>query len=107
MTVNKVILVGNLGADVELAQTAKGTPVCTLSLATSEKRQDSEHTEWHKVVVFSKQAENCAKYLKKGSQVCIEGKIATRKWQDKDGKDRYSTEILADNVKFLRGGSED
>ena len=106
MAVNKVILVGNLGRDPELRQTASQTQVCTFSLATSERRKDqtgnwNDHTEWHNVVAFGRTAENCAKFLKKGSQVFIEGKLSTSKWQDKEGNDRYKTEVIANNVQFL------
>ena len=108
--VNKVILVGNLGADPELRSTQSGQSVCSLRLATSEKRKDKEgalqeFVEWHRVVVWGPQADNVNKYCKKGKQLYIEGRIQTRKWQDKDGKDQYTTEIVADNVKFLSGGS--
>lgn len=110
MGVNKVILVGNLGKDPELRYTQSQTPVCTYSLATGERRKDAsgnwvDHTEWHNVVCFGKTAEHCSNYLKKGRQVYIEGKIQTRKWQDKEGKDRYTTEILANTVQFLGTGS--
>jgi single-strand DNA-binding protein len=110
MSVNKVILVGNLGADPESRTTNSGTVVATLRLATTErtKERDSgnwtDHTEWHRVVCFGKVAENVTRYLKKGRQIYIEGKIRTRKWQDKDGNDKYTTEVIADNVQFLGGG---
>jgi single-strand DNA-binding protein len=109
MSVNKVILIGNLGRDPESRQTNGGGVVVTLSLATSERRKDREgnwtdHTEWHRVVAFGKTAENLAKYCKKGKQVFIEGRLSTRKWQDKDGQDRWTTEIVADQVRFLGGG---
>jgi single-strand DNA-binding protein len=108
MGVNKVILVGRLGKDPELRYTTQQTPVCSFSLATSERRKDAngnwnEVTEWHNIVVFQKAAENCANFLKKGREVFIEGKIQTRKWQDKEGRDRYTTEIVANNVQFLGG----
>jgi single-strand DNA-binding protein len=108
MSVNKVILVGNLGGDPESRTTGGGTVVTTIRLATSERRKDdagqwTDHTEWHRVVAFGKVAENVAKYLKKGRQIYVEGKIRTRKWQDKDGQDRYTTEVLADTVQFLGG----
>ena len=114
MTVNKVILVGNLGQDPDVRKTAGGSAVCNLRIATSERRKDrdgnfSEHTEWHSVVVFGKQAETVARYLQKGRQVYIEGKLQTRKWQDKNGNDRYSTEIVADmygGVRFLGSKSQ-
>ena len=111
MSVNKAMLIGNLGADPELKHTNSGTAVATLSVATTDKRKDQngdfqDQTEWHRVNVWSKVAENCAKYLKKGSKVYVEGKIQTRKWE-KDGVDRYSTEITAFTVDFLdsKGGN--
>jgi len=109
MTVNKVILVGNLGADPELKQTGNNKSVCNLRIATNERRKDSsgtwsDHTEWHNVVLFGKNAETSAQYLQKGRQVFIEGRIQTRKWQDKDGRDRFSTEIVANSVQFLGSG---
>ncbi|MGB0638854.1 MAG: single-stranded DNA-binding protein [Myxococcota bacterium] len=111
MTVNKAILVGRLGQDPELRATGGGTPVTTLRLATTDRRKDrdgnwAEQTEWHSVVVFGRQAENIGKYCKKGKQLFIEGRIQTRKWQDRDGKDRYNTEIVADKVQFLGGRSD-
>lgn len=107
--VNKAILIGNLGQDPELRNTAGGTAVCTLRLATTERRKGadgnwSDHTEWHTVVAFGRTAENVAKFCKKGKQVFVEGRIQTRKWQDKSGQDRYSTEIVSDNIRFLGGG---
>lgn len=110
MGVNKAILIGNLGRDPELRYTPQNTAVCTLKVATGERRKDAsgnwvDHTEWHSVVVFGKTAENCSKYLAKGRQVFIEGRIQTRKWQDKEGKDRYSTEIVGSNVQFIGGGA--
>jgi single-strand DNA-binding protein len=106
MTVNKAILVGNLGQDPEMRTTASGTSVATLRLATTERRKDREgqwndHTEWHSVVVFGRQAENVSRFCRKGKQLFIEGRIQTRKWQDREGKDRWSTEIVADNIRFL------
>jgi single-strand DNA-binding protein len=108
MGVNKVILIGNLGKDPEVRYTSNQMSICNFSLATGERRKDSsgnwaDHTEWHRVVAFGKTAENCANYLKKGSQVFIDGRIQTNKWQDKEGKDRYTTEIIANNVQFLGG----
>lgn len=110
--VNKVILLGRLGQDPELRYTQNKTAVCTLNVATSDRRkgadgQWSEHTEWHRVVVFGKTAENCNQYLKKGRQVFVDGRIQTRKWQDKEGKDRYSTEVVASTVQFVGGGRSD
>jgi single-strand DNA-binding protein len=104
---NKVFLVGRLGNDPDLRYTQNQTAVVNFSLATSEYVADKnggegkEHTEWHKIVVWQKQAENCHKYLVKGSLVHIEGKIQTRQWEDKDGSKRYSTEVVAQSVKFL------
>jgi single-strand DNA-binding protein len=109
MGVNKVILFGNLGKDPEVKYTPQQTAICRFSLATGERRKDQsgqwvDHTEWHNIVTLGKTAENCARFLKKGRQVFIEGKIRTNKWQDKEGKDRYTTEIIADNVQFTAGG---
>ena len=106
MSVNKAILIGRLGKDPELRHTQNQIAVCTLNLATSERRKDAsgnwnEQTEWHNVVVFGKTAENCAQYLAKGRQVYVEGRIQTRKWQDKEGKDRYTTEIVGNTVQFI------
>jgi single-strand DNA-binding protein len=110
MSVNKAIIIGNLGADPEVRYTQSGSAVANLSIATNERwtdksGQSQERTEWHRVVVFGKTAENCAKYLSKGRQVYVEGRIQTRDWQDKDGNKRYSTEIVANNVTFLSGGN--
>ncbi len=110
--VNKVILLGRLGADPELKYTQNKTPVCALNIATNERRkgqdgQWTDHTEWHSVVTFGKTAENCAQYLKKGRQAFIDGKIQTRKYQDKEGKDRYKTEIVANTVQFVGGGKSE
>ncbi len=109
--VNKVILIGNLGADPEVRHTQAGMPVATFNIATSERRkgqdgQMQEQTEWHKIVVWDKLAETCREYLHKGSKVYIEGKLQTRKWQDKDGHDRWTTEIIARDMKMLtpKGG---
>lgn len=108
MTVNKVILVGNLGRDPEVRSTQSGTQVATLNIATTERRKDKDgnwgdHTEWHRVSLFGRTAENAGRFLKKGRQVYIEGRLQTRKWQDKDGNDRYTTEIVADTLHFLGG----
>lgn len=108
-SVNKVILVGNLGADPETRYTASGDAVCNIRLATTDKWKDKnsgeqrEVTEWHRVVFYRGLAEIADKYLKKGSQVYIEGQIKTRKWQDKDGQDRYTTEIQAKEMQMLGG----
>jgi len=107
--VNKVILVGNLGKDPETRYMPSGSAVTNLTLATSESWKDKqtgenqERTEWHKVAMFGKLAEIAAEYLRKGSQVYIEGKLRTRKWQDKEGKDRWTTEIVADEMNMLGG----
>jgi single-strand DNA-binding protein len=110
---NKVMLIGNLGADPEARHLPSGDMVCNLRLATSEQWKDKatgerkEATEWHRVSVFGKTAEVAAEYLKKGSTVYIEGSIRTRKWTDKDGKDQYSTEIRADRMQMLGGKASD
>lgn len=109
-SVNKVILVGNLGADPELKYTPTNRAVCNLSVATNEVWKDKggqkqEKTEWHRVTVWGEQAENCSKFLTKGRMVYVEGKLQTRSWDDKDGKKRYSTEVVADRVVFLGGGA--
>lgn len=108
-SVNKAIILGNLGKDPELRHTGSGTAVCNFSVATSERYQDKggewqEKTEWHSIVVWGRQGENCAKYLAKGRTVYVEGRIQTREWQDKEGGKRYSTEIVATTVQFLRSG---
>lgn len=100
-SVNKVIIVGNLGADPEVRFTGSGQAVANLSIATTEKWQGGEKTEWHRVVVFGKQAEACKEYLSKGRQVYVEGRIQTRSWDDKDGNKRYTTEVIAQRVQFL------
>jgi single-strand DNA-binding protein len=110
--VNKVILVGNLGQDPETRSTGGGNSVTQLRLATTEKYKDrdgnlQERTEWHTVVVWGKQGEACGKHLTKGRQVYVEGRLQTRKWQDKEGKDRYSTEVIGDNVRFLGSNGGD
>uniref|UniRef100_UPI00405713B1 single-stranded DNA-binding protein n=1 Tax=Candidatus Electronema sp. TaxID=2698783 RepID=UPI00405713B1 len=109
--INKVILIGNLGGDPELKYVQDGTAVATFNVATSErwKGQDGqmkEQTEWHRVVAWRRLAETCNEYLHKGSKVYIEGKLQTRKWQDKDGHDRWTTEVVARDVQFLtpKGG---
>lgn len=111
--INKVILIGNLGADPEVRYTQSGTPCATFNVATTErwKGQDGqrqEQTEWHRIVAWSGLAEVCGEYLKKGHRVYIEGKLQTRKWQAQDGSDRYTTEIVAREMKMLTardGGS--
>ena len=107
--VNKVTLIGNLGADPEVRYTANGSAVANIRLATAESWRDresgenQERTEWHRVVFFSRLAEIVGEYLKKGSQVYIEGRLQTRKWQDRDGNDRYTTEIVANEMQMLGG----
>ncbi len=107
--VNKVILVGNLGQKPEIRYTQTNTAVATLSIATSESWKDKdsgeqrEKTEWHRVVFFGKLAEISEQYLDKGSQLYVEGKLQTRKWQDKDGNDKYTTEILGNEMNMLGG----
>lgn len=108
-SVNKVILVGNLGRDAELRYTPGGAAVCNFSVATTEvwndkSGQKQEKTEWHKVTLWGKTAEALSEYLQKGKQVYVEGRLETRKWQDKDGNDKYSTEVRADKITLLGGG---
>lgn len=109
MSANLVILVGNLGADPEVNTTNSGMKVANLRLATSgrEKRGDQweEVTEWHRVVAFGRTAEVLEQYATKGKQLFVRGRLRTRKWQDKDGNDRYSTEVVCDEMKLLGGGS--
>jgi len=109
-SVNKVILIGNLGRDPELRYTQGGQGVANFTLATNERWRDKdgqnqERTEWHRIVVWGKQAENCAQYLQKGRSCYIEGRLQTREWEDKEGNKRQTTEIVAQNVTFL--GSRD
>lgn len=111
MSVNKVILVGNLGKDPELRYTPSGTAVASFSLATTERYKDregnrQEKTEWHNIVAWRQLAEICGKFLHKGKQVYIEGKIQTRSYDDRDGNKRYITEIVADQMQML-GSRED
>lgn len=109
--VNKVIVVGNLGADPDTKYMPSGSAVTNLSVATNESWKDKqtgeqkERTEWHRVAMFGRLAEIAAEYLRKGSMVYIEGKLRTRKWQDQQGNDRYSTEIIADEMQMLGGRS--
>jgi single-strand DNA-binding protein len=113
-SVNKVILIGNLGRDPEVRYMPSGDAVANISIATTETWKDKngekqEKTEWHRVAMFGKTAEIAGEYLKKGSQVYIEGRLETRKWTDKEGKERYTTEIRADRMQMLgsrSGGSE-
>ncbi len=109
--INKVIIVGNLGGDPETRYMPSGGAVTNLTIATNESWKDKasgerkERTEWHRVAMFNRLAEIAAEYLRKGSQVFIEGKLRTRKWQDKNGQDRYTTEIIADEMQMLGGRS--
>lgn len=106
-SLNKVFLVGRLGQDPKLSYTTSGRPVANFNLATDESFTDkqsgqkNERTEWHKIVVWDRQAEFCSNYLSKGRLILIEGRLQTRKWQDKEGADRYTTEIVAQRVQFL------
>jgi single-strand DNA-binding protein len=110
--INKVILVGNLGGDPEVRYTASGSAVTNINMATSESWRDKqsgemqERTEWHRVVMFGKLAEIAGEYLKKGRQVYVEGKLQTRKWQGQDGQDRYTTEVVANEMQMLGGGGQ-
>ncbi|QED27769.1 single-stranded DNA-binding protein [Microvenator marinus] len=110
MSLNKVMLIGRLGSDPELRYTQGGQPVANFNLATNERWNDKngqsqERTEWHRVVVWGKLAELCEKYLKKGRQAYVEGRLQTNSWDDKDGNKRYTTEVVAQTVQFLDGGS--
>lgn len=107
-SLNKVILVGHLGQDPKISYTQSGQPVANLRMATSERFKDkqgqwTERTEWHSVVAWGKDAEFCSNYLGKGALIMIEGRLQTRKWQDKDNQDRYSTEVVANRVQALGG----
>ncbi len=110
--INKVILVGNLGADPETRYTANGSAVTNISLATTDSWRDKnsgeqqERTEWHRVVFFNRLAEIAGEYLRKGRQVYVEGRLQTRKWQGQDGQDRYTTEIVASEMQMLGGRDE-
>ncbi|MDY0071857.1 MAG: single-stranded DNA-binding protein [Thauera sp.] len=115
-SLNKVMLIGNLGRDPETRYASSGDAICNIAVATTETWKDKatgerkEATEWHRVVFFGRLAEIAAQYLRKGSQIYIEGRLQTRKWQDKDGKDRYTTEIRGDEMKMLGsrpGGTAD
>lgn len=113
-SVNKVILVGNLGRDPEVRYSPDGAAICNVSIATTSQWKDKnsgerrEETEWHRVVFYNRLAEIAGEYLRKGRSVYVEGRLKTRKWQDKDtGADRYSTEIVADQMQMLGGQGED
>ena len=108
--INKVILIGNLGADPEIRYSQDGVPVATFTVATTEKwkgqdGQMQEQTEWHRIVAWRRLAEICGEYLSKGSRVYVEGKLQTRKWKDQSGSDRYTTEIVAREMKMLSPGN--
>ena len=111
-SVNKVILVGNLGRDPEIRHSADGAAICNLAIATTYASKDRntgdrrEETEWHRVVMFNRLAEIAGEYLRKGRPVYIEGRLRTRKWQNKEGQDQYTTEIVADQMQML-GGRDD
>jgi len=110
--VNKVILIGNVGRDPEIRYTAAGGAVANLTMATAESWKDKESgekkekTEWHRVVLFGRTAEIAGEYVKKGSRIYIEGRLQTRKWQDKSGADKYTTEVVGSNMQLLGGGGE-
>lgn len=110
MSLNKIMIIGNLGDNPEVRSTPGGQTVATLRIATNERwtdksGQQQERTEWHRVVVWGKQAEHCGTYLSKGRQVFVEGRVQTREWNDKEGNKRYTTEVVAQRVQFLGGGS--
>ena len=111
-SVNKVILIGNLGADPEVRSTTSGSTVASLRIATSETWNDrqtgerTERTEWHRVTLYGRLGEIAGQYLRKGSKVYLEGRLQTRKWQDKDGNDRYTTEVVANEMQMLDSRSE-
>jgi single-strand DNA-binding protein len=110
-TVNKVTILGRLGQDPEIRATASGTQVATLNIATNHSTKDqsgnwTDQTEWHRIILFGKTAENAGQYLSKGSQVYIEGRLQTRKWQDSNGQDRYTTEIVGNEMQFIGGKSD-
>lgn len=108
-SINKVILIGNLGRDPEVRYTPNGNAICNISVATTRNWKDKtsgdkvEETEWHRVVFYDRLAEIAGEYLKKGRPVYVEGRLKTRKWQDKDGKDVYTTEVIAENMQLLGG----
>ena len=108
-SLNKVMLIGNLGRDPEVRYMPSGGAMCNISIATTENWRDKntgdkkEKTEWHRIVMFGKQAELAEQYLKKGSPIYIEGRLQTRKWTTKEGEDKYTTEVIADRMQFLSG----
>jgi single-strand DNA-binding protein len=104
--INKVMLIGNIGTDIELKTMKSGTDVCNFTLATTERWKDKagqqqENTEWHKIVVYSSLAKVCSQFLKKGSKVYVEGKLQTRQWQDANNVNKYTTEIISNKINFL------
>lgn len=107
---NKVTIIGNLGKDPEVRYTQSGTAVCNLRIGATERRKEGDnwqdHTEWFTVISFGKQAENAGRFLKKGRQVFIEGRLQTRTWQDKENQTRYTTEVVANQILFLGGGRD-
>ena len=110
MSFNKIILVGNLGRDPELRYTAQGTPVCSFSMATNERRKDrngemQDHTTWFKVTLWNRQAETASQYLQKGRPVYIEGRLRVEEWTDRDGKPRHTLEVHATDMQFIGGGA--
>ena len=110
-SLNKVMLIGNLGKDPEIRYTASGTAVASFSLATSDRIKSKtgeweEKTEWHNITLWGRQAEVAGEYLAKGKTVYIEGRLQTRKWQDRDGRDRYTTEVIGDKMQMLSGKGE-
>lgn len=112
-SVNKVILVGNLGRDPEIRYSAEGSAICNISLATTSQWKDRntgerrEETEWHRIVFYNRLAEIAGEYLRKGRSIYVEGRLRTRKWQDKEGQDRYTTEIIGDQMQMLGGRGDD
>ena len=109
MSFNKIILVGNLGRDPELRYTPQGTPVCSFSMATNERRKDKtgemqDHTTWFKVTLWGRQAETASQYLTKGKSVYIEGRLRVEEWTDRDGKPRHTLEVNATDMQFIGGG---
>jgi single-strand DNA-binding protein len=110
MSFNKIILVGNLGRDPELRYTPQGTPVCSFTVATNEKRKDragetQDHTTWFRVTLWGRQAETASQYLTKGRPIYVEGRLRLEEWTDRDGKQRYTLEIHATDMQFIGGGS--
>lgn len=106
-TVNKVILIGRMGKDPEIRETASGLTVANVSLATTSKHKEEERTEWHRVTFFGKLAEIVGSYLQKGSLIYVEGRLETRKWTTEDGTDKYSTDIIAQEMNMLSSNSND